>query len=103
MAQSEEVPSSEGDAEERRLIDRSAAGDQEAFCQRVLRYHRLVINVAFRALGEVALAEDVAQDFFVKVYKSLPDYCHNKSFKDWVHRLSSVTTSHSPRLSLSVL
>src|SRR5438046_6887086 len=72
MAQSEEVPSTEGDAEERRLIDRSAAGDQEAFRQLVLRYHRLVITVAFRALGELAMAEDVAQDVFIKVYKALP-------------------------------
>jgi len=51
-----EVPSSEGDAEERRLIDRSASGDQEAFRQLVLRYHRLVINVGFRALGELSLS-----------------------------------------------
>ena len=65
----QDAPSPEGDAEERRLIDRSAAGDQEAFRQLVLRHHRLVINVAFRALGELALAEDVAQDVFIKVYK----------------------------------
>src|SRR5947207_15809520 len=89
MAQSEEVPSTEGDAEERRLIDRSAAGDQEAFRQLVLRYHRLVINVAFRALGEVALAEDVAQDVFVKVYKALPAYRHDKPFKHWLHRVAA--------------
>src|SRR5437870_1352097 len=91
MAQSEEIPSSEGDAEERRLIDRSAAGDQEAFRQLVLRYHRLVINVAFRALGEVALAEDVAQDVFIKVYKSLPTYRHDKPFKHWLHRVAAKT------------
>jgi RNA polymerase sigma-70 factor, ECF subfamily len=88
MAQPE-VPSPEGDAEERRLIDRSAAGDQEAFRQLVLRYHRLVINVAFRALGEVSLAEDVAQDVFIKVYKALPTYRHDKPFKHWLHRVAA--------------
>ncbi|TME76625.1 MAG: sigma-70 family RNA polymerase sigma factor, partial [Chloroflexi bacterium] len=97
MAQSEEVPSTEGDAEERRLIDRSAAGDQEAFRQLVLRYHRLVINVAFRALGEVALAEDVAQDVFVKVYKALPAYRHDKPFKHWLHRVAANTVTDSLR------
>jgi len=71
------------------LIDRSAAGDQEAFRQLVLRYHRLVINVAFRALGELALAEDVAQDVFIKVYKALPAYRHDKPFKHWLHRVAA--------------
>src|SRR5437016_12247167 len=89
MAQSEEVPSTEGDAEERRLIDRSAAGDQEAFRQLVLRYHRLVMNVAFRALGELSQAEDVAQEVFIKVYKALPGYRHDKPFKHWLHRVAA--------------
>jgi len=97
MAQSEEIPSTEGDAEERRLIDRSAAGDQEAFRQLVLRYHRLVINVAFRALGELALAEDVAQDVFIKVYKALPTYRHDKPFKHWLHRVAANTVTDSLR------
>jgi RNA polymerase sigma-70 factor (ECF subfamily) len=84
-----EQPSSEGDAEERRLIDRSAGGDQEAFRQLVLRYHRLVINIAFRALGELSLAEDVGQEVFIKVYKALPTYRHDKPFKHWLHRVAS--------------
>src|SRR2546429_2563757 len=81
MARADDAPSIEGDAEERRLIDRSAAGDQEAFRQLVIRHHRLVINVAFRALGELSLAEDVAQEVFLKVYKALPGYRHEKFFK----------------------
>ena len=85
----EDAPSIEGDAEERRLIDRSAAGDQEAFRQLVIRYHRLVINVAFRALGELSLAEDVAQEVFLKVYKALPGYRHEKPFKHWLHRVTA--------------
>jgi len=76
------------DAEERRLIDRSASGDQEAFRQLVQRYHRLVINIAFRALGELSLAEDVAQEVFIKVYKGLPGYRHDKPFKHWLHRVA---------------
>jgi RNA polymerase sigma-70 factor (ECF subfamily) len=89
MARAEDAPSIEGDAEERRLIDRSAAGDQEAFRQLVIRHHRLVINVAFRALGELSLAEDVAQEVFLKVYKALPGYRHEKPFKHWLHRVAA--------------
>jgi len=89
MARADDAPSIEGDAEERRLIDRSAAGDQEAFRQLVIRHHRLVINVAYRALGELSLAEDVAQEVFLKVYKALPGYRHEKPFKHWLHRVAA--------------
>ena len=89
MGQSNTEPSSTEDAEERRLIDRSAAGDQEAFRQLVLRHHRLVMNVGFRALGELSLAEDVAQEVFIKVYKALPGYRHEKPFKHWLHRVAA--------------
>src|SRR3981081_2120633 len=89
MARVEDAPSIEGDAEERRLIDRSAAGDQEAFRLLVLRHHRLVINVAFRALGELSLAEDGGQDVCLKVYKDPPRYRHDKPFKHWLHRVAA--------------
>jgi RNA polymerase sigma-70 factor, ECF subfamily len=89
MGQVNGAPPTDGDAEERRLIDRSAAGDQEAFRQLVLRYHRLVINVGFKALGELALAEDVAQEVFLKIYKALPGYRHDKPFKHWLHRVAA--------------
>jgi RNA polymerase sigma-70 factor (ECF subfamily) len=88
MGEPEESSSELEEAEERRLIDRSANGDQEAFRQLVLRYHRLVMNVAFRALGELSLAEDVAQEVFIKVYKALPSYRHDKPFKHWLHRVA---------------
>src|ERR1700704_3496661 len=89
MARAEDAPPMEGEAEGRRLIDRSAAGDQDAFRQLVIRHHRLVINVAFRALGELSLAEDVAQEVFLKVYKALPGYRHEKPFKHWLHRVAA--------------
>src|SRR5256886_12925342 len=89
MARADDAPSIEGDAEERRLIDRSAAGDQEAFRQLVIRHHRLVINVAFRALGELSLSEDVAQEVFLKVYKALPGYRHEKPFTHWLHPVAA--------------
>jgi RNA polymerase sigma-70 factor, ECF subfamily len=103
MGQPESAAPIEGDAEERRLIDRSAAGDQEAFRQLVLRYHRLVINVGFRALGELALAEDVAQEVFLKVYKALPGYRHDKPFKHWVHRVAANAATDALRRRRPVL
>jgi len=90
-------------AEERRLIDRSAGGDQDAFRQLVQQHHRLVINVAFRALGDMSLAEDVAQEVFLKVYKHLPTYRHEKPFIHWLHRVAGNAVTDALRRSRSIL
>ncbi|MEO6797324.1 MAG: sigma-70 family RNA polymerase sigma factor [Candidatus Dormibacter sp.] len=108
MGNAEPARSPEGEAEERRLIDRSAAGDQEAFRQLVLRHHRLVLNVAFRALGDASAAEDVAQEVFLKVYRALPSYRHEKPFIHWLHRVAAnavtdVIRKKKPVISLDAL
>ena len=93
----------EREAEERRLIDQSAAGDQDAFRQLVLRHHRLVVNVAYRALGDMSQAEDVAQEVFLKVYRHLPTYRHEKPFTHWLHRVAANAVTDALRRSRSVL
>ena len=103
MGTAEPAESSEIDAEERRLIDRSATGDQEAFRQLVLRHHRLVLNVGFRAVGELSAAEDIAQEVFVKVYRALPGYRHDKPFTHWLHRVAANAVTDALRKRKPVL
>jgi RNA polymerase sigma-70 factor (ECF subfamily) len=79
----------EGDPEELRLISKSAAGDQDAFRQLVQQYHRLVISVAYKALGDMAMAEDVSQEVFLKIFRSLPGYRPEKPFVHWLHRITA--------------
>ncbi len=105
LNQAEALPSGferEREAEERRLIDRSAAGDQDAFRQLVQRHHRLVINVAYRALGDLGQAEDVAQEVFLKVYRHLPTYRHEKPFVHWLHRVAANAVTDALRKTRSV-
>ena len=90
-------------AEERRLIERSARGDQDAFRQLVQRHYRLVIGVAYRALGDMGLAEDVAQEVFLKVFRHLPTYRHEKHFVHWLHRVAANAVTDALRRSHSVL
>lgn len=87
------APPPESDAEERRLVDRSAAGDQDAFRELVFRHHRRVLNLAYRALGDASLAEDVAQEIFLKVYRHLPSYRHEKPFIHWLNRVAANTVT----------
>jgi RNA polymerase sigma-70 factor, ECF subfamily len=97
-------PAPLGDGEEeRQLVIRSAGGDQEAFRQLVLRHHRRVVNIAYRALGDANLAEDVAQEVFIKVYRHLPAYRHDKPFVHWLHRIAANAVTDAARRSHAVL
>lgn len=88
MSQAERLPEEgPGDADERELVRASAAGDQDAFAQLVERYRRLVLHVAFRSMGDMSLAEDVSQEAFIKVYRGLPKYRHERPFVHWLRRV----------------
>ena len=91
------------DPEERQLVTRSAAGDQDAFRELVLRHHRRVVNIAYRALGDASLAEDIAQEVFIKVYRHLPSYRHEKPFVHWLHRVAANTITDAARRHRAVL
>ena len=88
MAQPGRLPKAQGDdADENDLVAASARGDQDAFRRLVERYRRLVLHVAFRSMGDMSLAEDVAQEAFIKVFRGLPHYRPEKPFVHWLHRV----------------
>src|SRR3979411_479631 len=85
------------DVEEGRLIAASLAGDDDAFRQLVERHHRMVLNVAFRAFGSMAAAEDCAQDVFIKVHTPLRSYRADTPFIHWLHRVAANTVTDALR------
>ncbi|MCA1835014.1 MAG: sigma-70 family RNA polymerase sigma factor [Actinobacteria bacterium] len=85
MSQSQGLSSDDQDeAEEVDLVEASAKGDEDAFRRLVERYQRLVTRVAFRSMGDMSLAEDVAQEAFIKVFRGLPAYQPEKPFVHWL-------------------
>ncbi len=76
-------------ADERDLVARSIRGDTEAFRDLVAQYYGKVYAAAYRALGDHAQAEDVTQEVFLKVYRNLPSFKHEKPFSHWVHRIAA--------------
>lgn len=53
------------------VINRVQAGDVEAFSILVEKYHRHLLNFIFRLTGDEQLVEDIGQDVFLRVYKSI--------------------------------
>ena len=65
-------------------------GDVDAFGQIVRKYHRLVIDVSYRLSGDPELADDVAQDTFLRAWQQLPGFepHHQGSLRAWLCRIS---------------
>jgi RNA polymerase sigma-70 factor, ECF subfamily len=70
------------------LIQRCLAGDQLAWEAIVRQYRRKVFNVAYKFVGRHDEAEDLAQDIFLKVFKSLDTFDRRANFQTWLISVS---------------
>lgn len=69
------------------MVDRVLAGDQAAFGEIVRRHQRWVTVLAYRSTGDLAEADDVAQDLFLRAYHGLAAWRHEASFRTWIGRI----------------
>ena len=69
------------------LVQRSMDGDEDAFASLVARYQRRAFWISFHVLGRVEDARDVAQESFVRVYKSLHRFDFDRNFYTWFYRI----------------
>jgi len=70
------------------LIQRCLAGDQLAWEAIVRQYRRKVFNVAYKFVGRHDEAEDLTQDIFLKVFKSLDTFDRRANFQTWLISVS---------------
>ena len=67
------------------LVRRCIAGDASAWEEIVQRYHRRIFNICYRFAGTSDDAQDLAQEVFIKMYKTLNTYDVGKgAFMTWV-------------------
>lgn len=76
------------DLETDALIQRCLAGDQDAWGQIVRRYWRKVFNVAYKFTGRHDEAEDLTQEVFVKIFRSLDTFDRRANFQTWLVSVS---------------
>jgi RNA polymerase sigma-70 factor (ECF subfamily) len=70
------------------LIQRCLSGDQQAWEQIVRQYWRKVFNVAYKFVGKHDEAEDLTQDIFLKIFKSLDTFDRRANFQTWLISIS---------------
>jgi len=70
------------------LIQRCLAGDQQAWEEIVRQHRRKVFNIAYKFTGKHDEAEDLTQDIFLKIFKSLHTFDRRANFQTWLVSVS---------------
>jgi RNA polymerase sigma-70 factor (ECF subfamily) len=76
---------------ERSLLRRLRDRDERAFRELIEGHRDRVFNITFRMLGNRAEAEDVAQEVFITVFKTIETFREESKFSTWLYR---VTVNH---------
>jgi RNA polymerase sigma-70 factor (ECF subfamily) len=80
-------PDAEDAASDQELLERCRAGDETAFDDLVVRHQQRAFNVAFQMLRDHEDATEVAQDAFVRIYRSVSGFRGECEFTTWLHRI----------------
>ena len=73
------------------------AGDEESFDLLLERYRTPLVNFLFRMVRDVATAEDLAQEVFLRVYRARKQYSPTAKFTTWLFRIATNLALNSVR------
>ena len=76
---------------ESELLELHRGGDTEAFEEVYTRYATMVYSVSLRMSGDSARAQDLTQEVFLRVFRSLDRFRGHSTLKTWIYR---VTLNH---------
>ena len=87
------------------LITRAQVGDRWAFGKLVRHHRQGVINIVYRMCGDANIAEDAAQETFVRAWQHLGKYRPRAAFRNWLYKIAINTARNilrSEKLTLDV-
>ena len=70
------------------LVKKSQLGDRAAFEQLVLRHQELVFSLAYKLTGNREMANDVAQEAFIRAWKAIEKFRGDSTFSTWIYRIT---------------
>jgi RNA polymerase sigma-70 factor (ECF subfamily) len=92
--QSAQIGEAGDDAE---VMLRVKAGDDAAFQYLVEKYRRPMVNFMYRMAHNAAAAEDLAQEVFLRVYRSRQGYEASAKFTTWLYRIATNLAANHAR------
>jgi RNA polymerase sigma-70 factor, ECF subfamily len=74
------------ESEDIEIIRRLRTGETDAYAVLVRKYHRHLLNFIFRIMRDESVVEDIGQEVFISVYRSLPDFDERRRvpFSAWL-------------------
>ena len=76
------------------LVRRAKKGDYRSFDLLVLKYQSRAVALAIKFVKDIHIAEDIAQESFIKAYKSLNSFREESAFYTWLYRIVSNTSKN---------
>lgn len=64
------------------------AGEAGAFDELLRAHFKKVMNFIYRYVHDAALAEDLTQEVFIRIYKAAPEYCPRARFQTWMFTIA---------------
>jgi RNA polymerase sigma-70 factor (ECF subfamily) len=77
-----------GSPQEASLVRACKEGDQTAFNMLVWRWEKPLFNFTYKYVGDAHLAQDLVQETFVRMLKSIQGYEHRGAFSTWLYRIA---------------
>ncbi len=77
------------DADEQALLERIRNGDESGFEQLVKQHTGKIVGLAWRLVGNQEEAEDLAQEAFLRLHRSLPEFRGDSRISTWLYRTTT--------------
>ncbi len=91
-------------ASDHEVVQRARAGHEDAYRELLRRYQRPVFSLIYRMVRDRELAEDLAQETFVKVLNALDSYRSEFKFSSWIFKIANnAAIDHLRRRQLDTL
>ena len=77
-----------GEISNSELVKKSQLGEKAAFEQLVIRHQELVFSLAYKLTGNREMANDVAQESFIRAWKAIEKFRGDSTFSTWIYRIT---------------
>ena len=88
MSNISEASNSKDEISNSELVRKSQFGDKAAFEQLVIRHQELVFSLAYKLTGNREMANDVAQEAFIRAWKAIEKFRGDSTFSTWIYRIT---------------
>ena len=88
MSNISEASNSKDEISNAELVKKSQFGDKAAFEQLVIRHQELVFSLAYKLTGNREMANDVAQEAFIRAWKAIEKFRGDSTFSTWIYRIT---------------